>query len=107
MQISKERPEKKLQVEINNINNDIKAADLCFSDFVPGQFHHCKVPFPQGPDDFIEADLQRPPLGRARLSSPVGFCHDYHGVPTDWGYSTVINEPAETAVHITHFIVFV
>lgn len=79
-------------MQVHFSNDNIIATDLCFGDFVSGQFHHCKVSFPQGADDFIEADLQRPPLGRTRLNSSVGFCHDHHGVPTVWGYSAVTNE---------------
>jgi len=36
---------------------------LCFRYFVSGQFHYSKVPLAEGPDDLIEADLQRPGLG--------------------------------------------
>lgn len=64
-----------------------RAADLCFGDFVFGQFHHRKVPLPQGADDLVEADLQGPPLGRAGLSPPAALGHDHHGAPTVWSYS--------------------
>lgn len=60
-------------------------SDLGFGDFVSGQLHHCKVSFPQGADNLIEADLQRPPLGRRRrrrLGAPAGVCHDHHGAST-------------------------
>lgn len=67
-----------------------RAADLCFGDFVFGQFHHRKVPLPQGADDLIEADLQGPSLGRAGLSPPAALRHDHHGAPTVWSYSVGI-----------------
>jgi len=62
------------------------AADLCFGDFMLGQFHHCKVSLPQGADDLIEADLQGPSLGRAGLRWAVLF-HDHNGAPAVWSYS--------------------
>lgn len=44
------------------------AADLRFGDFVPSEFHHCKISLAQGADDLIEADLQGPSLARSGLS---------------------------------------
>lgn len=45
-----------------------RAADLRFGDFVPSEFHHCKISLAQGADDLIEADLQGPSLARPGLS---------------------------------------
>lgn len=76
-------------IQFKNINPTTyrsRAADLCFCDFMPGQFDHCKVSFPQGADDLIEADLQGPSLGRAGLGPRAALCHDHHGAPTLWSY---------------------
>lgn len=55
----------------------------CFGDFVPGQFHHCKISLPQGADDLVEAHLQgSPPLGRSWLSPLAVLSHDHHAAAT-------------------------
>lgn len=58
------------------------AADLSFSDFMFGQFHHGKVSLPQGADDLIKPDLQGSSLGSAGLSPPAVLGHDHHVAAT-------------------------
>lgn len=50
---------------MQNIQNILQVAYLCFRDFVSGQFDHSEVSLAEGSDDLIEADLQRPGLGTA------------------------------------------
>lgn len=50
-----------------------------------GQLHNCKVSFPQGAEDLIEAHLQWPSLGRTGLSPLAVLCHDHHSAPTAMG----------------------
>lgn len=80
----------------NLSENTVRAADLCFGDFMFRQLHHCKVPLPQGADDLVEADLQGPSLCRSGLSPPAILRHDHHGAATVWCLDSVRLVPAET-----------
>ncbi len=63
---------------MQNIQNILQEAYLCFRDFVSGQFDHSEVSLAEGSDDLIEADLQRPGLGAAWLRARAAARHYNH-----------------------------